>query len=97
MFWYKDSDKSEYEEKCGVTHSKCYTEYGLKRTGCAGCPFGREFEQELEIIKKYEPKLFKAVNNIFGDSYKYTRKYKKFCEEMNEKYGSYAAYLRQSK
>lgn len=97
LFWYKDSDKSEYEEKCEVTHSKCYTEYGLKRTGCAGCPFGRDFEQELEVIEKFEPKLFKAVNNIFGDSYEYTRKYKKFCEEMGEKYGSYAAYLRQPK
>ena len=94
LFWYKDSDKKEYEDNYNVTHSKCYTEYGLKRTGCAGCPFGRDFEQELEIIEKYEPKLFKAVNNIFGDSYAYTRKYKKFCENMDEKYGSYASYLR---
>lgn len=93
IFYYKDEDRCEYEEKFQVVHSKCYTEYGLKRTGCAGCPFGREFEQELEIIKKYEPKLFKAVNNIFGDSYKYTREYKKFCEKMDEKYGSYSAYL----
>lgn len=52
---------------------------------CAGCPFGRDFEKELKIIKKYEPKLFVAVNNIFGDSYEYTRKYKNFCEEMDEK------------
>lgn len=65
-----------------VTHSKCYIEYGLKRTGCAGCPFGRDFEYELEVIKKYEPKLYKAVNNIFGKSYEYTRKYKQFCKEM---------------
>ena len=93
IFYYKDEDRYEYEEKCQIKHSRCYTEYGLKRTGCAGCPFGREFEQELEIIEKYEPKLFKAVNNIFGDSYEYTRKYKKFCEEMDEKYGSYSAYL----
>ncbi len=93
LFWYKDSDKSEYEEKHGIIHSKCYSEYGLKRTGCAGCPFGRDFEQELEAIKKFEPKLFKAVNNIFGDSYEYTREYKKFCKEMDKKYGSYTAYL----
>lgn len=65
--------------------SKCYTEYGLKRTGCAGCPFGRDFEYELEVIQKYEPKLYKAVNNIFGDSYEYTRKYREFVKKMNKK------------
>ena len=93
LFWYKDEDKEAYEKARNITHSKCYTEYGLKRTGCAGCPYGKDFENELEVIEKYEPKLFKAVNKIFGDSYEYTRKYKKFCEEMDEKYGSYASYL----
>lgn len=85
LFWYVNDDKVDYENNYGVTHSKCYTEYGLTRTGCAGCPFGRDFEQELSVIEKYEPKLFKAVNNIFGDSYEYTRKYKAFCEEMKAK------------
>lgn len=82
LFWYKDSDKIEYEIAYGVTHSKCYTEYGLKRTGCVGCPYGRDFENELEVIKKYEPKLYKAVINIFGESYDYTRKYRKFIKDM---------------
>ena len=44
-------------------------EYGLKRTGCAGCPYGRNFEEELEIMQQHEPKLFKAVNFVFKDSY----------------------------
>lgn len=85
LFWYKNSDKEDYETNYGIMHSKCYTEYGLTRTGCAGCPFGRDFEYELEVIEKYEPKLFVAVNNIFGDSYEYTRKYKEFCKEMDDK------------
>lgn len=85
LFWYTNSDKEDYENHYGIVHSKCYTEYGLERTGCAGCPFGRDFEQELEVIEKYEPKLFVAVNNIFGDSYEYTRKYREFCKEMDEK------------
>lgn len=83
LFWYKNSDKEEYENSYSICHSKCYSEYALKRTGCAGCPFGRDFEYELNVIQKYEPKLFTAVNNIFGDSYEYTRKYRKFCEKMN--------------
>lgn len=82
IFWFKNEDKEAYEETYDVTHSKCYSCYGLTRTGCAGCPFGRDFEQELEVIKKYEPKLFKAVNKIFGDSYEYTRKYREFAERM---------------
>lgn len=85
IFWYKDETKRVYDYYFGVMHSRCYSEYGLKRTGCAGCPFGRDFEFELEVIKEYEPKLYNAVNKIFGDSYEYTRKYKKFYAEMSEK------------
>jgi 3'-phosphoadenosine 5'-phosphosulfate sulfotransferase (PAPS reductase)/FAD synthetase len=84
LFWYKNSDKDCYDAAYAIEHSRCYTEYGLERTGCAGCPFGRNFEYELEIIEKYEPKLYKAVNNIFGNSYEYTRKYKQFCKEMKK-------------
>lgn len=85
LFWYANADKEQYEEHYGIEHSKCYTEYGLKRTGCAGCPFGKDFEFELEVIEKYEPKLYKAVNNIFGDSYDYTRRYKAFWAEQKTK------------
>lgn len=84
LFWYKQADKELYETYYGVTHSKCYSEYGLKRTGCAGCPFGRNFEFELDVIQKYEPKLYKAVMNIFGESYEYTRKYKEFCKNKEK-------------
>ena len=82
LFWYTNKDKEDYEKHYGIIHSKCYTEYGLKRTGCCCCPFGKDFEQELEVVEKYEPKLLKAVNNIFGDSYEYTRKYKEYYKTM---------------
>lgn len=84
LFWYKDENKRVYENHFGVTHSLCYTEYGLKRTGCTGCPFGRDFEKELEIIADHEPKLLKAVNKIFKDSYEYTRQYREFVKRMNK-------------
>lgn len=81
VFWFSDKDKIEYCDYYGVTQSRCYTEYGLPRTGCVGCPFAKNYEQELSIVEKYEPKLIKAANNIFNDSYTYTRQYLKFREE----------------
>lgn len=81
VFWLRDSDKEEYCRHYGVTHSRCYTEYGLVRTGCFGCPFGKRFEEELEIIKNYEPRLYRAALNIFGEAYDYTRRYLAFREQ----------------
>lgn len=85
LFFFKNDDKIDYENLFNVIHSKCYTEYGLTRTGCAGCPFGNDFEQKLDVLQKYEPKLYKACNNIFGESYEYTRKYREFYKEMENK------------
>ena len=78
IFWFLKQDKEEYEKLFSIKHSLCYSKYNMDRTGCAGCPFGRNFEKELEIIEKYEPKLFVAVNNIFKESYEYTRSFMKY-------------------
>lgn len=80
IFYFSDADKQEYKEFCGVTYSDCYEVWGFKRTGCACCPFGSRFEDELEVVKQYEPKLYAAACKIFGPSYEYTRKYRKFKE-----------------
>ncbi|MDP4147380.1 MAG: phosphoadenosine phosphosulfate reductase family protein [Bacillota bacterium] len=81
LFWFKENTKRIYEDFFSIEHSKCYTEYGLKRTGCAGCPFNKDFEEELKIINEHEPKLFKAVSNIFKQSYEYTRQYREFVKK----------------
>lgn len=82
IFWYKDEDKRFYEDKFEIVHSDCYLKYGMLRTGCSGCPFAKNFEDELDILQRHEPNLYKAVNNIFGDSYEYTRRYKEYCNKM---------------
>ena len=82
LFFYKDSDKEEYVEAYCIENSACYTEYGLKRTGCPGCPYGRDFEYELKVIAEYEPKFYKAVMYIFGQAYEYTRGYREFQKKM---------------
>lgn len=71
-----------YENFFAIKHSDCYTKYGMKRTGCVGCPFNRELDKDLIAIKKYEPNLYKAAVNIFGKSYEYTAKYREFCKKM---------------
>ena len=81
IWWFTDKDKTAYETTHNITHSDCYTKYGLRRTGCAGCPFGSDFENELNIIQQHEPKLYKAVCAIFGKSYEYTRKYREFVKK----------------
>ena len=78
IWHFTDEDKETYCNMYGVTHSRCYTEYGYKRTGCAGCPFNSKFEDDIKIIQKYEPMLYLACNNIFGKSYEYTRAYRKY-------------------
>lgn len=78
LLWFTSKEISEYENARNVIHSKCYTEYKLKRTGCAGCPFGQNFEYELLEILQNEPKLYKAVSNVFHNSFEYTRKFKEY-------------------
>lgn len=85
VFWYTDHDKKVYEEHFGVTHSRCYTEYGLKRTGCVGCPFSPRISEELAVIREHEPKLYRAAMFVFGKSYEYTKKYREFQKMMNQK------------
>lgn len=78
LFFWSDADKAECAEYYGVTYSDAYTVYGLPRTGCAGCPFGSNFENELIVLHEHEPKLACAVENIFGASYEYTRAYREY-------------------
>lgn len=84
VFWLLDKDKQDYKEHYKIKNSDCYEVWGMKRTGCPGCPYGKDFEQELELAKKYEPKFYKAALKIFGASYEYTRGYLEFREKMKK-------------
>ena len=84
LFWLSDADKQAYKEHYGIVNSDCYEVWGLLRTGCPGCPYGKDFEQELELMQKYEPKFHRAALKIFGASYEYTRGYLRFREEKKK-------------
>ena len=59
--------------------------YGLTRTGCCGCPISYKAIDDLEKIRPYEPNVVKAAWNIFGDSYRYRRKYNAYKSERKAK------------
>ena len=84
LFWFTDEDKILYDRMFGIKHSDCYTVWGLKRTGCVGCPFNRTVLDELQVAKKYEPGMFEASSAVFGPSYAYTAKYKAWCEAIRK-------------
>lgn len=84
LFWFSNEDKEYYNKKFNITNSKCYSIYGLKRTGCCSYPFGKDYKNELSVLDKFEPKLYKATTNIFKDSYEYTKQYKDFKENFNK-------------
>lgn len=70
---WTEVDKEYYKNYYNITNSDCYEVWGMQRTGCAGCPFGRDSEKELETISQYEPKLSVAVEKIFGKAYELER------------------------
>lgn len=85
IFFYTNNDKEEYEKMFDIQHSMCYNVYGMKRTGCAGCPYNIDWEKESKIIQEYEPNLYKAINVIFGQSYEYTKQYRHLWNKIKGK------------
>ena len=47
----------------------------------------KNFDDELKMLEQHEQNLCKAVKNIFHDSYEYTRQYRSFRKEMENKEG----------
>lgn len=78
LYYVSDTDKAWYKEEYGIRYSDAYEVYGLKRTGCCGCPISYRAVDDLELIGKYEPNVVKAAWNIFGPSYEYRKKYNEY-------------------
>ena len=78
LYYVSDKDKAWYKEEFGIKYSDAYEVYGLKRTGCCGCPISYRAVDDLEMIGKYEPNVAKAAWNIFGKSYLYRQKYNEY-------------------
>ena len=75
LYYVSDDDKEWYKQTWGIKYSEAYEVYGMKRTGCCGCPISYRATEDLELIRTHEPNLVKAAWNVFGDSYRYRQKY----------------------
>ena len=82
LFWFENTDKKVYDDHYDIKHSDCYEVWGMKRTGCAGCPFNLKWKEELILAEKYEPKFHKAMMKVFAPSYAYRLKFERFRKEM---------------
>lgn len=78
LYYVTDKDKEWYRREHDIKYSVAYDVYGLKRTGCCGCPISYKAEEDLKKIGVYEPNVVKAAYNIFGASYEYRRKYNEY-------------------
>ena len=84
LYYVSDADKAWYKEYFGIQYSDAYEVYGLKRTGCCGCPISYRAVDDLELIGKFEPNITKAAWNIFGDSYRYRQQYNAYKAQRME-------------
>ncbi|GHV13749.1 hypothetical protein FACS1894219_08970 [Clostridia bacterium] len=82
LWYWTDADKAVYKEWRGLRYSDCYEVWGLKRTGCVGCPCNSKAEQELAIVEQYEPQLVKAARSVFSASYDYQRRYVEYKDSV---------------
>ena len=82
LFWWFDKDCELYREALGIERSRCYTQYGFKRTGCSGCPYNQYVFEDMKSTIVYEPEMNKLANLVFKESYEYTRQYREFQKKM---------------
>lgn len=66
---WTDDDIEQFIDLYNVPLSKAYTEYGMDRTGCIGCPFSRELKENLKVLYNYEPNRYKASMFWLKDVY----------------------------
>lgn len=81
LYYVTNEDKALYKDYYGIRYSDAYGVYGMKRTGCCGCPISHKAVEDLEKIRPYEPNVVKAAWNIFGKSYVYRAKYNTYKQD----------------
>lgn len=66
---WADGDIQKFIDYFDIPLSRCYTEYGLDRTGCAGCPYAKDLYANLKVLHDFEPKKYKFWINLLEKVY----------------------------
>ena len=87
LWWWPDNVKAAFKKIEGIRYSDCYEVYGMRRTGCVGCPFNLRIAKDLQIMQISEPRLYTACMNVFGESYRlmdqfHARRFKCIPDDM---------------
>lgn len=75
LFWWTSTVKEIFKKTEGIRYSDCYEVYGMKRTGCTGCPYDVRLGETLRTMQKYEPGLYRVCWRVFGTAYALTQKF----------------------
>ena len=51
-----------------------YPPYNFKRTGCAGCPYALDLQEQLEVMEKYLPNQRRQCELIWKPVYEEYRR-----------------------
>lgn len=86
IFDWEDSDIDNYINKYDIKIADAYTEYGLDRTWCTGCPYAKDIGSNLKVLYEHEPKRYKAMQIWLGDVYRDLGVKLDFDPEYMEKY-----------
>lgn len=66
---WTEEDIDQFISEYNVPLSRAYTEFGMKRTGCMGCPFSLNVASNLEYLFYHEPNRYKASLHWLKDVY----------------------------
>ena len=59
-----------YVERIGLRLcSLYYPPFNFKRTGCMGCPFALNLQEELDVLEREAPRTYLACENIWKPVY----------------------------
>ena len=75
LWFWSDTTKEDFKKSEGIRYSDCYEVYGMKRTGCCGCPYNLDIARDLQAMYCYEPNLFNACMKVFGQAYELTNRF----------------------
>ncbi len=66
---WTNADINEFINQYDVPLSRAYTEFGMERTGCMGCPYSMNVDKSLEYLFYHEPNRYKASMHWLKDVY----------------------------